>query len=38
VINHIRTHFGNDYHDPITADEVRALHLAEAPPPPQAPR
>jgi len=38
VINHIRTHFGNDYQDPITADEVRALHLTEAPPAAPAPR
>jgi mono/diheme cytochrome c family protein len=26
VINYIRTHFGNDYKDAITADEVKALH------------
>lgn len=26
VINHIRTNFGNHHTDPITADEVRALH------------
>lgn len=26
VINHIRTNFGNDYRDPITAAEVKALH------------
>lgn len=26
VINHIRTNFGNHYTDPITAEEVRALH------------
>ena len=26
VINHIRTSFGNDYRDPITAAEVKALH------------
>ena len=26
VINHIRTHFGNHYDDPITAEEVTALH------------
>jgi mono/diheme cytochrome c family protein len=26
VINHIRTNFGNDYADPITAAEVKALH------------
>lgn len=32
VINHIRTHFGNDHRDPITADEVRALHPAKGKP------
>ena len=26
VINHIRTNFGNDYRDPISAADVRALH------------
>ena len=26
VINYIRTHFGNDYKDTVTAEEVRALH------------
>lgn len=26
VINYIRTHFGNDYKDTITAAEVKALH------------
>ncbi len=26
VINYIRTHFGNDYKDAVTADEVKALH------------
>ena len=26
VINHIRTNFGNHYSDPITAEDVRALH------------
>jgi len=26
VINYIRTHFGNDYRDSITTDEVKALH------------
>lgn len=26
VINHIRTNFGNHYTDPITAEDVRALH------------
>ena len=26
VINHIRTNFGNHHTDPITAEEVRALH------------
>lgn len=25
VINHVRTHFGNDYRDPISAAEVAAL-------------
>jgi mono/diheme cytochrome c family protein len=32
VINHIRTNFGNDYRDPITATEVRALHPAQGKP------
>ncbi len=32
VINHIRTNFGNDYRDPITAAEVRALHPAQGKP------
>lgn len=32
VINHIRTNFGNDYRDPITAAEVRALHPAKGKP------
>jgi mono/diheme cytochrome c family protein len=26
VINYVRTHFGNNYKDAITADEVKALH------------
>lgn len=26
VVNHVRTHFGNHYDDPISADEVRSLH------------
>lgn len=30
VINYVRTHFGNDYKDTVTADEVKALR----PPPP----
>lgn len=29
VINHIRTNFGNDYRDPISAADVRALHPAQ---------
>lgn len=32
VINHIRTNFGNDYRDPISAAEVRALHPAKGNP------
>ena len=32
VINHIRTNFGNDYRDPITAAEVRSLHPAQGKP------
>lgn len=32
VINHIRTNFGNDYRDPITAADVRALHPAQGKP------
>lgn len=32
VINHIRTNFGNDYRDPITAAEVRDLHPAKGKP------
>lgn len=32
VINHIRTNFGNDYRDPITAEDVRALHPAQGKP------
>lgn len=26
VVNHIRSHFGNQYDDPISAEQVRALH------------
>lgn len=26
VINHVRTHFGNHYADPISAEEVKSLH------------
>ncbi len=26
VINHVRTHFGNHYDDPISAEEVKSLH------------
>lgn len=29
VVNHVRTHFGNDYPDPITAAEVAELHPRE---------
>ena len=25
VVNYLRTHFGNDYRDDVTADEVRAV-------------
>jgi len=32
VINHIRTNFGNDYRDPITAAEVKALHPTKGTP------
>jgi mono/diheme cytochrome c family protein len=28
VVNHVRTHFGNDYPDPIAAADVAALHPA----------
>lgn len=31
VINYIRSHFGNDYRDPISAAEVRALHPPATP-------
>ena len=24
VINYVRTHFGNDYHDAVTAEDVKA--------------
>lgn len=34
VINHIRTHFGNDYRDPITAADVAALHAPQGDPTP----
>ena len=30
VVNYIRSNFGNSYADPITADEVKALHPAKA--------
>lgn len=26
VVNHVRTHFGNHYADPISAEEVKSLH------------
>lgn len=29
VTNYVRSHFGNDYSDPITAAEVRALRPPE---------
>lgn len=32
VINHVRTSFGNDYRDPITAAEVKALHPTKGTP------
>lgn len=34
VINHIRTNFGNDYRDPITAADVAALHAPQGDPTP----
>ena len=30
VVNYIRTHFGNDYKDVVTADEVKPLHPKRA--------
>lgn len=29
VINHVRTHFGNHYDDPISAEDVRSLRQAQ---------
>jgi mono/diheme cytochrome c family protein len=34
VVNHIRTSFGNDYRDPITAADVAALHPPQGEPTP----
>ena len=34
VVNHIRTNFGNDYPDPITAADVAALHAPQGDPTP----
>ncbi|MBB3225704.1 mono/diheme cytochrome c family protein [Luteibacter sp. Sphag1AF] len=31
VVNYVRTHFGNDYHDPLTAAQVQALRPQEKP-------
>ena len=31
VVNYVRTHFGNDYHDAITADEVKSVRPQQKP-------